>query len=108
MSSSGSRASRCGGTEFLLLVPGDIGRDGTIKQVLSQAASPCRQPLLAGGEPGALGAAFGLGCVPFLDEVLTRVTSDMVAERVRRHLATGRWPFDVLLPNHIANEEQAG
>lgn len=42
------------------------------------------------------------------DWVRPRVTSDMVAERVRRHLSTGRWPFDVLLPDDVADREEAG
>lgn len=40
--------------------------------------------------------------------VRPRVTPDMVAERVRRHLSTGRWPFDVLLLDNLADQEQAG
>lgn len=39
--------------------------------------------------------------------VRPRVTPDMVTIRVRRHLSTGRWPFDLLLPDHLTDKEQA-
>lgn len=42
------------------------------------------------------------------DWVRPRVTGEMVADRVRRHLSTGRWPFDVLLPGDVVGEQQAG
>lgn len=42
------------------------------------------------------------------DRLRPRVTSDVVAERVRRHLSTGRWPFDALLPDDVVDEDKAG
>lgn len=42
------------------------------------------------------------------DWVRPRVGAGAIADRLSRHLATGPWPFDVLLAGDVAGSQQAG